>query len=259
MLDVHPPHEPLHGWRDFLVHLLTITIGLLIALGLEAIVEHLHHHHQVEHLREALKKERAENQKRFAHDTEFVRVEMAMLKNDLLVLRYCQTHPGAADTSLPGVFLLTTSYQRMDDSAWKTGQAISVTAFMPQDEVQKTAELYSFLERIDRSHEEEADTIVHAVGFMAEDPNVAHLSPAQIDREIDLIEAVLAKHFRHAFLMQNLAEEYPEFTPAPSKQELEDWLHFQAMKDDPRLATPRALTQQRIHEAYPMNAKPVSQ
>lgn len=24
MLEVHPPHEPVHGWRDFLIHLFTI-------------------------------------------------------------------------------------------------------------------------------------------------------------------------------------------------------------------------------------------
>jgi hypothetical protein len=35
VIEVHPPEEPLHGWRDFLIHLATITIGLLIALSLE--------------------------------------------------------------------------------------------------------------------------------------------------------------------------------------------------------------------------------
>lgn len=36
MIEVHPPEEKFHGIRDFLVHLSTITIGLLIVLGLEA-------------------------------------------------------------------------------------------------------------------------------------------------------------------------------------------------------------------------------
>ena len=45
MIDVHPPHEPMHGWRDFFLHLTTITIGLLIALSLEAAVEWQHHRH----------------------------------------------------------------------------------------------------------------------------------------------------------------------------------------------------------------------
>jgi hypothetical protein len=39
MLDVHSPHEPIIGWKDFLLHLFTITIGLLIALSLEGTVE----------------------------------------------------------------------------------------------------------------------------------------------------------------------------------------------------------------------------
>ena len=43
MIEVHPPSEPVHGWRDFLIHLATITIGLLIALSLEGCVEFWHH------------------------------------------------------------------------------------------------------------------------------------------------------------------------------------------------------------------------
>ncbi len=35
-MEVHPPHQPIHTVRDFLLHIFTITIGLLIALGLEA-------------------------------------------------------------------------------------------------------------------------------------------------------------------------------------------------------------------------------
>ena len=45
MLDVHPPHEKVHGFKDFLLHILTITIGLLIALSLEGCVEWRHHRH----------------------------------------------------------------------------------------------------------------------------------------------------------------------------------------------------------------------
>ena len=38
-MEVHPPHSPVRSIKDFMVHLLAITIGLLIALGLEASVE----------------------------------------------------------------------------------------------------------------------------------------------------------------------------------------------------------------------------
>jgi hypothetical protein len=41
-MEVHPPHAPLHSWKDFWIHLGTITIGLLIAISLEQSVEALH-------------------------------------------------------------------------------------------------------------------------------------------------------------------------------------------------------------------------
>jgi hypothetical protein len=39
MLDVHPLHSPTHTWKDFFLHIATIVIGLLIAVGLEQTVE----------------------------------------------------------------------------------------------------------------------------------------------------------------------------------------------------------------------------
>ena len=39
MLDVHPPQSATHTWKDFFIHIATICIGLLIAVGLEQTVE----------------------------------------------------------------------------------------------------------------------------------------------------------------------------------------------------------------------------
>jgi hypothetical protein len=50
MLDVHPPHQAAHSWKDFCVHIATICVGLLIAVALEQTVETVHHHHQREQL-----------------------------------------------------------------------------------------------------------------------------------------------------------------------------------------------------------------
>ena len=52
-MEVHAPHQPLHTWRDFWVHLGTITVGLVIALGLEQAVEYGHRVHE----RHALQRE----------------------------------------------------------------------------------------------------------------------------------------------------------------------------------------------------------
>jgi len=54
MLDVHPPHSPTHTWKDFLIHIATIVVGLLIAIGLEQTVEAIHQHRERHELMEQL-------------------------------------------------------------------------------------------------------------------------------------------------------------------------------------------------------------
>jgi hypothetical protein len=52
MLDVQAPHEAVRTWKDFFIHIATIAIGLLIAIGLEQTVEFFHHCHQLQDARE---------------------------------------------------------------------------------------------------------------------------------------------------------------------------------------------------------------
>jgi hypothetical protein len=54
MFDVHPPHEVLHTWKGFFIHIATIVIGLFIAVGLEQTVEFFHHRHLREQLEEQM-------------------------------------------------------------------------------------------------------------------------------------------------------------------------------------------------------------
>src|ERR1700755_2929279 len=52
MIDIHPPHHAATTRRDFFIHLSTVVLGILIALGLEQTVEYFHHRHQLSELRE---------------------------------------------------------------------------------------------------------------------------------------------------------------------------------------------------------------
>jgi len=70
MLDVHPPHSPTHTWKDFFIHIATITVGLLIAVGIEQTVEAAHAAHERKQLRAALGRETQQ----ILHDTHAVDV-----------------------------------------------------------------------------------------------------------------------------------------------------------------------------------------
>jgi hypothetical protein len=63
MLDVHPAHSAASTWRDFFIHIATIVLGLLIAIGLEQTVERIHLHYELRETHEALEQERKANEK----------------------------------------------------------------------------------------------------------------------------------------------------------------------------------------------------
>jgi hypothetical protein len=74
-VDIHSPENSIRTWRDFLLHLLTITIGLFIALMLEAAVESMHNRHLVREARENLRSEIESNHQLYAENARKVAKE----------------------------------------------------------------------------------------------------------------------------------------------------------------------------------------
>ena len=101
MLDVHPAHHSASTWRDFFIHIATIVIGLLIAIGLEQTVELIHHRREVAETREALAEERQKNREIYRQHLESYLREAAALHNNFRVFSYLQQHPKTALAACP--------------------------------------------------------------------------------------------------------------------------------------------------------------
>ncbi|MGP0056782.1 MAG: hypothetical protein ACLPQI_14620 [Steroidobacteraceae bacterium] len=86
MLDVHAPYEPIHTWKSFVIHIATITIGLLIAIGLEQLVEYFHHRHQAASIAEKLKAESYENIATVRRDIRNCDLTLATIKSIVDIL-----------------------------------------------------------------------------------------------------------------------------------------------------------------------------
>ena len=56
-MEIHAPESPVNSFKDFLVHISIVTVGILIALGLEGIRETIHNHHLVRETREGVRVE----------------------------------------------------------------------------------------------------------------------------------------------------------------------------------------------------------
>lgn len=60
-MEIHAPHQPVHGWKDFATHIAIVTIGILIALGLDGLREYFHNRHLVRDTRENVRTEMEAN------------------------------------------------------------------------------------------------------------------------------------------------------------------------------------------------------
>ena len=65
-MHIHLP-KPFHGWRELLGEVGVIVVGILIAIGLEQVVEELHWSTEVRHARTALADDMAESNRAFAY------------------------------------------------------------------------------------------------------------------------------------------------------------------------------------------------
>src|SRR5450631_4652760 len=87
MLDIHPAQRSANSWKEFFVHIATIVLGLLIAVGLEQTVEYFHHRHLASEGREQLRVERRQNQRSNELNIFTTQRHQADLKRDLAMLR----------------------------------------------------------------------------------------------------------------------------------------------------------------------------
>jgi hypothetical protein len=140
-VDVHPPHEPIRSIREFLVHILAISIGLLIAVGLEASVEWAHHRRLVREARENISQEIGDNQRNLARELDALPGEKKYLDKLLdAVVGMESGHPN----TLKGDFNWTVT--RLSESSWNTAFSTGAIAHMRYDEAKRYSQVYALQE-----------------------------------------------------------------------------------------------------------------
>jgi len=188
VLDVDPPHRPIHGARDFLLHIATITIGLLIALGLEAVVEAIHHHHIVASARENIRREVESNQRLITVDLRAIEADRKQMQADMTALRALRRDPNAKNLSVT----LAWSWSAPSDSAWSTARDTGALALMSSSSVQNYSELYGQQKLVNDAANVLIRTQTRALVPMSIEENFKDAAPSQIDDALhDCAEVVV--------------------------------------------------------------------
>ena len=162
MLDVHAPHQTVHTWKGFLVHIAAIAIGLLLALALEKLAEYVHERRQLTEARRELAMEVAENRRVWAINvTEASRIQQA-LDADLKMIQAVRSH-AAGDN---GKFDYSVHFYSTLDGPWQAVRQSGSLNLMPDEELQTYAWFHGILASIMESMHS-LETTLHIGGAIA--------------------------------------------------------------------------------------------
>jgi hypothetical protein len=159
-LDVHAPHGKIDGWKDFLIHLLTISVGLLIAVGIEGCVELHREHKLVKEARATMREEIQHNSDSMKNTLVSIKKQRATMEKNIDTLTRIQQDPENKELQKGASIAADYSVVGLRDTAWKTAQTTGSLSFMPYAEAQRYSEIYGaqkdFLDQQDKILEDEA-------------------------------------------------------------------------------------------------------
>jgi hypothetical protein len=138
-LDVDPPDKPIKSLKDFAVHILTVTIGILIALGLDALVDAHRHHTLVEHARADFRAEFTQNRDKLALQAAAGRAVKQELEG---LIAYGQARLANQPATVPAIQRIR-SFVMLPSTAWDTAIATQAFLYLPFTETREISAAYS--------------------------------------------------------------------------------------------------------------------
>jgi hypothetical protein len=141
MLDVHPAHHAAHSWKEFFIHIATIVLGLIIAVGLENTVEYLHHRSQAKEAREALQRELTRGREVLRINVFELKLNEKNLRANLAVLHRLRRHSPEPDDRL----LVGSGWRIFSDVAWKNAVETGAVAYLSPEE--RTTYSFQYLQQ----------------------------------------------------------------------------------------------------------------
>jgi hypothetical protein len=249
MLDVHPPHHAANTWRDFFIHIATIVLGLLIAIGLEQLVERIHQHYELSETREALDRETEANRLDIARDIKHWRWEMAELENNLLVLRFLKQHPGTPQTALPGVLEWEESPVVAESAVWDAAEQNGITRRMSTDEANRYRGRYLHLKIMAQQGLDDWNAFNDAGRYRSFDADPTHMSTEDLDRTLQLLQINMEKHIQVGDSLAIMQRRAPELGSTLSFDEIAAFQPHVLDSVPTGLETAAKLTQDRLKAA----------
>jgi len=144
MLDVHPAPHAASTWREFFIHIATIVLGLLIAVGLEQTVELVHRHREAREARENIRQEIQVNVGINQSDLEQMDRIQQKLDRD-----YDLLNSSAPDAQILAQLDYHFQIVHWQSAAWNAARINGSLALIPSEDIKGASYFYATADAID--------------------------------------------------------------------------------------------------------------
>ncbi|HEY2362615.1 MAG TPA: hypothetical protein VGK36_15955 [Candidatus Angelobacter sp.] len=163
-MEIHHPESPIHSTREFLFHMFTVILGILIALGMEGIVEWAHHRALVREARENIATEIRKNKETVDTDIAEIRKREEELNHVIAAMRQLEKDPGSFKHGSLGFHVVN---HDLYSTAWQTATVSGAVTYMKYDELNRYTDVY-LTQQAFTGFQEQALNQMIAIGGMME-------------------------------------------------------------------------------------------
>jgi hypothetical protein len=211
VIDVHPPHEPIHCWRDFFLHLTTITIGLLIALSLEGLVEWHHHRALAHEAQVSLHREIAKNESSIHEVIDDNQKRQSNLKQDVVILKYIVKYHKDPENQKMSIGSRVIG---LESVAWQTAQSTGALSYMPYALAQEYTDLYDIQTLLRGLQLQSNRDVIIAIGPLANEAKDEIPTQAEAEFALQNLQTLQGQLWLEGSAMNTLGYSYKKFLAA---------------------------------------------
>jgi hypothetical protein len=178
-VEIHPPHAPAHAFKDFVIQLVTITAGVLIALSFEGVREWNHYRTLVNEARANIAREMADNKREVEIVLKGLEERRQQLRNALRLAN------DVLSTKKTDIHEIKLGFELADitSSSWQTAERTGALSHMEYGEVQKYSRLYALQDLYVDQQRRGVELIASVMGILHGDPTLAPAKDLELFRQ----------------------------------------------------------------------------
>ena len=196
-MEIHHPDKPFHSKKEFLIHMLTVVLGILIALGLDGMAEWFHHRALVHEARQNIAAELRKNQTILNGAIPEIRKREEDLNHIIEVMAQLEKNPNAFKH---GQMSYGVDYHDLYTTAWQTASVSGAVTYMKYDELNRYTDVYLTQQAFTNLQEQ-------ALNGMIQIGSLIQVTMGENDMKkvpVDKFQAIAQEAYKDAIILQAL-------------------------------------------------------